>query len=520
MSNDSLAQTALDLYYNSTRSIPGDTSWVMICSALVLIQTPGLAQFYGGMVRAKSMISTMMLSAIVMGALTIQWWAFGYSFTFGGGNVFYGSGQFVGLRNVGFGPNPDYAPNIPHIVFVLYQMMFCILAQAIVSGAVVERMSFRSWFVFVLFWSLLVYSPVAHWNWSAWTTVNQYGNLTLNYGWMRSFGIMDWAGGLAIHLSPGVSSFVACLMVGKRDISAKRRRTIKLVNIGHVVMGGATLWFGWFGFNGGVPYAANVYAGIAIINTQTSTAAAFMTFVFLDWLIKGKPTVVGAFSGAIIGLVGITPGAGFVSFQVAPAIGCITTLVCYGVLFLKQKYVTEFFPGFDDTLDVTTGHGVAGAMGMFLLGFFADKGVNPEVTRNGVFYGGGGLQLGWQVVGIVVTAAWAAALTFIILLPITFILGLRVNAEEESLGTDSEFLDIIHTDVEDSVSKSEELKPKRKKKKKKKKKGSGSDVEDDSDNEANFEMRNIQARTAADEANQTESVDEETRSDRGKRAKI
>jgi len=248
---------------------------------------------------------------------------------------------------------------------------------------------------------------------------------------------LDWAGGLAIHTAPGVSAFVACFMVGKRrQTAAQKKATLKISNLAHVVMGGSLLWFGWFGFNGATGLKADFIAALATSNTQLAAAFSFFVFICLDWVVKGQPTVIGGFSGVVVGLVAITPGAGYVPLQTSPAIGSFVALVCYGVLFLKERYLKNFFPGFDDTLDVATGHGVAGALGTLLVGLLASTGANP-FGFNGVFYGGGFLLLGWQTVAVCVTIVWAAIMTLMILLPIKLILNLRVSEEEEKVGGDT-----------------------------------------------------------------------------------
>jgi len=275
--------------------------------------------------------------------------------------------------------------------------------------------------------------------WSAWfyPDVNNTG-VVQAYGWLRARGALDWAGGLAIHTAPGVSAFVACLMVGKRrQTAAQKKATLKISNLAHVVMGGSLLWFGWFGFNGATGLQSNYVAGLACSNTQLAAAFAFFVFICLDWVVKGQPTVIGGFSGVVVGLVAITPCAGYIPLQTSPAVGAFVASVCYGVLFLKERYLKNFFPGFDDTLDVATGHGVAGALGTFCVGWLSNTGANPAAGFNGVFYGGGFLLLGWQTVAICVVIVWSAAMTFFILLPIKLILNLRVSEEEEKVGGDT-----------------------------------------------------------------------------------
>lgn len=417
---------------------------MILCTALVMLMAPGLAQFYGGMVKVKNMINTMMLSAICMGLITIQWVVFGYTFSFGGGNQVYGSFQYVGLRDVGLTSNPVYGPTIPHLLYCCYQLMFAILSQSILSGAVVERMTFRSWIVFVLLWTTLCYDMVAHWMWSRYLIFYpDTGNFSIVSGWLKSYGALDWAGGCAVHIAPGVSSMVAVLILGKRNIDKEERKRAKPSNTGNVITGAGILWFGWFGFNAGGGFSATGIAVLAVANTQIAAATGFISFLAFDWILKGKPSAVGAFSGAIIGLVAITPGAGFVPVQTSLAFGFIASVICYLWLLLKNKYFHDLFPGFDDSLDVATGHGLSGIIGCILVGFFADASINTEITYSGIFFGGDGRLLGWQIVAICCTSALAAVVTFVVLMALKLTCKIRITAEEEEIGQDAFFMEQI-----------------------------------------------------------------------------
>jgi len=334
---------------------------------------------------------------------------------------------------VGVEPYFPYSATIPHLLFAVYQMMFAIITPAIISGAVVERMSFRSYVIFLLIWSLIIYNPIAHWVWSAWEetgpdgapVLGPDGNPILKVGWIRGIGALDFAGGTVVHMSSGYSAFVACLFVGKR----KDTNSFMVHNVPFVLLGAAMLWFGWFGFNSGSALAANGLAAYAFTNTQVATGAAFITWVILDSIVKKQVTATGAACGSIVGLVGITPAAGFVHPASSLAIGSLTVIVCYFTLEAKAKWLPRILPQADDTLDVFSCHGVGGTMGCILTGFFASTEVNPG-GANGVFFGGP-ILLAYQLAAIGITLAYSLIGTALILLALKCTkIGLAIESED------------------------------------------------------------------------------------------
>ncbi len=393
----------------------GNTAFIIICSAMVLIMTPGLAFFYGGMVRKKNVLSIMMQCIAVMAVVSVQWVLMGYTLSFGadvGGVI--GNLGFLGLSGVSILPSPDYASTIPHYVFVAFQLMFAIITAALISGAFAERMRFSAFILFVLAWTTLVYDPVAHWVWGG--------------GWLGQLGALDFAGGTVVHISSGVSGLVVALFIGKR--LGKDRDTIVPHNLPFTVLGAALLWFGWFGFNAGSALAADGIAGLAFLVTNTCAAAGAISWVAAEWLHHGKPTVFGAVSGAVAGLVAITPAAGFVSPLSAVVMGMIVGPVCY--LFVSR--VKEKL-GYDDSLDAFGIHGVGGTVGALATGIFASTAVNPAGADGLLF---GGLHLfGVQVVAVGATYIYAALATLLILKVISMIVPLRVSDEEEEVGLDT-----------------------------------------------------------------------------------
>ncbi len=393
----------------------GNTAFIIICSALVLLMTPGLAFFYGGMVRKKNVLSIMMQCIAVMAVVSVQWVLMGYTLSFGPdvGSVI-GSLDFLGLQGVSILPSPDYASTIPHYVFVAFQLMFAIITAALISGAFAERMRFSAFILFVLAWTTLVYDPVAHWVWGG--------------GWLGQLGALDFAGGTVVHISSGVSGLVVALFIGKR--LGKERDTIVPHNLPFTVLGAALLWFGWFGFNAGSALAADGIAGLAFLVTNTCAAAGAISWVAAEWIHHGKPTVFGAVSGAVAGLVAITPAAGFVSPLSAVVMGMIVGPVCYlFVSTIKEKV------GYDDSLDAFGIHGVGGTVGALSTGIFASTAVNPAGVDGLLF---GGLHVfGVQVVAVVATYIYAALVTLVILKVISMIVPLRVSDEEEVVGLDT-----------------------------------------------------------------------------------
>ena len=392
----------------------GDNAWMLTSSALVLMMTiPGLFLFYGGLVRSKNVLGTIMHSFIMVGVITIQWVLWGYSVAFGpdvGG--LFGSLAWVGLNGVGVEPNADYAATIPHMTFIVYQMMFAIITPALITGAFAERIKFSTFLVFVVLWSTIVYDPLAHWVWGV-------------KGWLRELGALDFAGGTVVHISSGASALVAAIMFGRRI--GYGQEAMPPHNLPFSVIGAGLLWVGWFGFNAGSALAADGLATSAFVATHVATAAAALAWLTMDW-IRGKPTMLGAASGAVAGLVAITPGAGFVGPMSALIIGAVGGVLCSIACSLKPKF------GYDDSLDVVGVHGVGGTWGALATGLFASKAINAA-GNDGLFFGNPG-QLWTQLVGVVATIAFAMIVTAIILSILKATMGLRVSDEEERMGLD------------------------------------------------------------------------------------
>ncbi len=393
----------------------GDTAWVLMSSALVLLMTaPGLALFYGGMVRQKNALGTLMQSFIILALISVQWVLWGYSLAFGpdkGGII--GGLEWVGLSGVGATPNADYAATIPHTAFMLFQMMFAVITPALITGAFAERKKFSTFLVFILVWATVVYDPLAHWVWGV-------------GGWLRNLGALDFAGGTVVHISSGSSALAAALVIGKRK--GYGHQPMPPHNLPLTVMGASLLWFGWFGFNAGSALAANGLAAHAFMTTNTATAAAALGWMFTEWSSRGKPTVLGAASGAVAGLVAITPAAGFVTPMAAIVIGAVAGTICYLACNLKSKL------GYDDSLDVVGVHGVGGTWGALATGIFATRLVN-DAGGDGLLYGNP-KQLGVQLLAVLVTWVLGFVMTTVILKVLDGIMGLRVTDEEEAAGLD------------------------------------------------------------------------------------
>ena len=403
----------------------GDTAWMLVSSALVLLMTPGLAFFYGGLVRSRNVLNTMMMSLVMMGVIGVTWTLWGYSLAFDvstpasegfgkGIEGFIGGFDWMFLNNV-TADTPDpigYAPTIPHQVFMVYQMMFAIITPALISGAIVERVTFKTYFWFVLLWSTFIYSPLAHWVWGR--------------GWLQAIGSLDFAGGTVVHISSGVSAVVAAWMIGPRKDHLNKPHTPH--NVPYVLLGIGMLWFGWFGFNGGSALGSGSLATVAFVTTMISAAAGGLTWTIVEWVLRGKPTAVGIASGFLAGLVGITPAAGFVLPVGALLIGSITSVCCFFAVSFRAKL------GFDDSLDTFPVHGVGGTVGAILTGVFATKAVNP-FGNNGLFAGNPGL-IGTQFVGVLVTYVFAAVGTFAILKILGQFMELRVPLSAEDQGLD------------------------------------------------------------------------------------
>ena len=406
----------------------GDTAWVLTASALVLLMTPGLAFFYGGLVRRKNALATIMQSFIIIGLVSVQWVLWGYSLAFGpdvGGGII-GSLSWVGLTGVGLTPNPAYAATIPHQAYMVFQMMFAVITPALITGAFAERMSFKAFVFFTLLWATFVYDPIAHWVWSC-GAVDSAG-ACLQPGWLRGLGAIDFAGGTVVHISSGVSALVAAIVLGKR--LGFGEEPLEPHDGTMVVLGASLLWFGWFGFNAGSAVAANTVATSAFVVTHVATAMAAITWMTMSWIHKGNPSVLGAAAGAVAGLVAITPASGYVNPMGAIIIGLGAGIFCYlGVIWIKHQM------GVDDALDVWGVHGVGGTWGALATGLFATIAVNSG-GANGLFYGNAG-QLASQAIAVVASWIWAAAITWVILMLLDLTVGLRVRPEEELEGLDA-----------------------------------------------------------------------------------
>ncbi|MEJ9151328.1 MULTISPECIES: ammonium transporter [Bacillus] len=389
------------------------SAFMFLATLLVWIMTPGIALFYGGMVKSKNVLSTTMQSFSSIAIVSIIWIIAGYSLAFStGGNALIGNLDWAGLKGVSFKPNPDYSSDIPHNLFMMFQLTFAILTVAIITGAFAERMRFSSYLIFITLWSLFVYSPVAHWVWGV-------------GGWLRELGVLDFAGGNVVHISSGVTGLVLAIVLGKR----KDAQNTTPHNLPLTIMGGALVWLGWYGFNVGSALTLNDVAMIAFINTNTAAAAGIIGWVVVEWLVNKKPTMLGAVSGAIAGLVAITPACGFVTPFASIIIGLVGGALCFwGVSYLKAKL------GYDDALDAFGLHGIGGTWGGIATGLFSTVSVNSAGV-NGLFYGGASL-LWKQLVAIGATYVFVALVSFIIIKAIGLVLPIRVNEEEETVGLD------------------------------------------------------------------------------------
>jgi len=394
----------------------GDTAWVLMSSALVLLMTlPGLAFFYGGLVRRKNVLSILMQCFIILCVIILQWVLFGYSLAFGPDfHGIIGKLDWAGLRGVGALPNPDYAATIPHSVFMIFQAMFAVITPALIIGAYAERVKFAAFLLFTLLWSTLVYDPLAHWVWGT-------------GGWIKALGGLDFAGGIVVHVSSGISALVLAIMLGRRI--GYNHKPIRPHNLPFTVLGAALLWFGWYGFNAGSALAADGLAANAFIATTTATAAAGFAWALVEWWHNGKPTMLGAATGAVAGLVAVTPACGFVNPINAIFIGIIAALICYlAIAVIKARL------GYDDALDAFGVHGVGGLWGTIATGLFAEKAVNAAGS-NGLFFGNASL-VGIQVLIAAVTVAFASIMTFLIFKLVNALVGMRVEEQNEIVGLD------------------------------------------------------------------------------------
>jgi Amt family ammonium transporter len=399
----------------ATRIDSGDTAWVLVSAALVMLMTPGLAFFYGGLVRRKNILSVLMQCLMILCLVSVQWVLIGYSLSFGPDHgSLIGGLEWLGLRTVGMEPNPAYAATVPHEVFMIFQMMFAVITPALIIGAFAERMRFSAFCVFSLLWATLVYDPVAHWVWGS-------------GGFLRNWGALDFAGGAVVHINAGMTALAAAFVLGRRrgypeGISPPH-------NLPFAVLGAGLLWFGWFGFNAGSALKASGLAGNAFVVTHIAGAVAGITWSALDWLKFKKPTTLGMITGAIAGLAAVTPASGFVTPGGAICIG-----IGAGVLpWLVVTYLKGAL-GYDDSLDAFGVHGIGGIWGVVATGLWATQAVNPD-GPNGLLYGNP-VQLWIQVKAVLITAVWSLAVGFVLLKLVDVFMGLRVSEHEERVGLD------------------------------------------------------------------------------------
>jgi Amt family ammonium transporter len=409
--------TALPAHAQDAAIDTGDTAWVLASAALVMFMTPGLAFFYAGLVRQKNVLSTIMHCFMALGLITVLWVVIGHTLAFGPdiGNVvkdggWIGNLDFLGFRDVG-GEASAFAPTIPHEAFAIYQLMFAVITPALIAGAFAERMKFAGYLAFMSIWVLIVYAPVAHWVWGG--------------GFLGAAGIgaLDFAGGTVVHINAGVAALAAAIVLGRRKGWPQDANQMVPHNVPFVVLGASILWFGWFGFNGGSALGSNALASSAFTNTHVATAAAVFGWLVPEWIQHRKPTTVGAATGAVAGLVAITPAAGFVRPWSALVIGAVAGLVCYFAVNLKRVF------NYDDSLDVVGVHAVGGIVGALLTGVYATDG-------SGLVYSGNFTQLGKQAAAVGITIVWSFVLSLIILKVVDWTIGLRATAEDEEQGLD------------------------------------------------------------------------------------
>lgn len=391
-----------------------DTAFILAAAGLVLLMTPGLALFYAGMVRSKNALGTIMQSLILISLISLEWVYIGYSMAFGpdvGGVI--GDLSWAALREVTIAPSDTYATTIPHVLFMVYQCMFAVITPALIAGAFAERVRFPAFVVFSLLWAVLVYNPVCHWIWGS-------------GGWLAKLGVLDFAGGLVVHATCGVAALAAVMVIGPRR--GYGQANFMPHNLPMTMLGTGLLWFGWFGFNGGSALAANEVAVTAFVATHLAGMAGMAMWTVMEWIKLGKPTTLGAASGAISGLATITPAAGFVGPNAAIAIGLVAGVVCYLAVNLKSRWK------FDDSLDVVGIHGVGGVTGTLLLGVFASKTVNPDGVDG--LLAGNGAQLMSQMIGVVAVCGYAFVVSWLILKAVHAMMGLRISEEAEHQGLD------------------------------------------------------------------------------------
>jgi Amt family ammonium transporter len=390
----------------------GDTAWLLVSAALVMLMTPALGFFYGGLVGKKNVLSTLTHSFFILCLISVQWVLWGYSLAFSpdtGAGLIGGLG-WVALRGVGFDPNPDYAATVPHQAFMAFQMMFAVITPALITGSFAERVSFKAYVLFSLAWATLVYDPIAHWVWGT-------------GGWLHTLGALDFAGGTVVHISSGVSALIAAILIGRR------LKTSEPHDATMTILGASLLWFGWFGFNAGSALAAGGLATSAFVVTNTATAMAGLTWITVSWIHKGRPSVLGMAAGAVAGLVAITPASGFVDVSGSILIGLGAGTLCYLAMQLRPRLKV------DDALDVWAVHGIGGTWGAIATGLFATVAINSG-GANGLFFGNPS-QLLTQVIAVGATWIYAAGATFVIVKVIDMTIGMRVREHEEALGLDA-----------------------------------------------------------------------------------
>ena len=393
----------------------GDTAWLLVSTALVLAMTaPGLALFYAGMVRSKNALGTLMQSFIILCLISLQWALWGYSLAFGPDKAhLIGGLEWIGLNGVGLEPNVDYAATVPHQAFMIFQMMFAVITPALMTGAFAERMKFGSFLVFTLLWATFIYDPLAHWVWAV-------------GGWVRNMGALDFAGGTVVHISSGAAALACAIVLRKRVGYGKD--TMAPHNLPMTVLGASLLWFGWFGFNAGSALTSGAVATSAFVATNMAAATAALSWMVAEWIYRGKPTVLGAVSGAVAGLVAITPASGFVGPMASIVIGLGAGVLCYGAVLWKSRL------GYDDALDVVGIHGVGGIWGALATGLFASTAINAA-GANGLFYGNPA-QLGIQAMAVLISVVFSFVGTFVLLKLVDELMGLRVSEAEERIGLD------------------------------------------------------------------------------------
>ena len=403
-----LGVPALAAAQDATPSInPADTAWMLMATALVLLMTPALAFFYGGLVRSKNALNTMMMSVISLGFVGVLWAVAGYSLAFGAGNAWIGDTSRLFMRGVGLEPQGT----IPHLLFMAFQGTFAIITAALISGAIVERMRFSAYVAFISLWALLVYSPIAHWVWGG--------------GWLFKLGALDFAGGTVVHVNAAVAALVAAIVVGRRQEYPSN--SLLPHNVPFTLLGAGLLWFGWFGFNAGSALAANQIAGLAFVTTMLAPAATLVVWTFLDGIRSGKPTAVGAATAIVVGLVAVTPAAGLIGPMSAVALGAIAAVPSYFALQWRAR------TSLDDSLDVVAAHGVGGTVGALLTGVFAQKALNG--VADGALFGNPA-QLGIQAAALLAAIAYSGVMSFILLKLISLVVPLRATSFDETLGLD------------------------------------------------------------------------------------